>query len=110
MSNSITRRQLMAAGTAFSCAAMVPGARIALAAVPATKLQDAVQDAARAAVDSGDIPGVVAQVWHRDELVADATAGWLDVESKTPMDSGRDLRPRLDDEARDRSARAAAAG
>ena len=86
MSNSITRRQLLATGTALSCAAIVPGARRALAAVPS--LQNVVQETARAAVDSGDIPGVVAQVWHKGELVADATAGWLDVESKVPMDSG----------------------
>ena len=85
MSNSITRRQLMA-GTALSCTALVPGARLALAAVPS--IQNAVRAAARAAVDSGDIPGVVAQVWHQGELIADATAGWLDVESKVPMHNG----------------------
>src|ERR1700752_1355052 len=84
---SITRRQLMAAGTALSCAAIMPGARIAPAA-ERSKLADPVQQAARAAVDSGDIPGVVAQVWHKGELAADATAGWLDVESKIAMDSG----------------------
>lgn len=83
---SITRRQLMAAGTALSCAAIMPGAPIALAA-ERSKLADAVQRAARAAVDSGDIPGVVAQVWHNGELVAAATAGWLDVENKIAMHS-----------------------
>jgi CubicO group peptidase (beta-lactamase class C family) len=86
MSNSITRRRLMAAGTAVGCAALVPGARIALAAERSGKLEDAVEHAVRAAVDSGDIPGVVAQVWRRGELAADATAGWLDVENKIAMD------------------------
>src|SRR6185503_18608491 len=84
MGISITRRQLMATGTALSCAAIMPAARIALAA-GRSKVAEAVEQAARAAVDSGDIPGVVAQVWHRGELAADATAGWLDVESKIPM-------------------------
>ena len=86
MSNRINRRQLMAAGSALSCAALVPGARSALAAAPS--LQEIVQDTAQAAVDSGDIPGVVAQVWHKSSLVADATAGWLDVEGKVPMHNG----------------------
>ena len=78
----------MTAGTALSCTAIMPGARIALAAPPSTKLQDAVQEIADATVESGDIPGVVAQVWRKGELVADATAGWLDMESKAPMDRG----------------------
>ena len=83
---SITRRQLMAAGTALSCAALLPGARIVRAA-ERSKLADAVEQAAHAAVDSGDIPGVVAQVWHKGALAASATAGWLDVENKIAMDS-----------------------
>ncbi len=88
MKHPITRRQFVTAGTALSCAAIVPGARVALAATPSTKLQEIVQQAASAAVDSGDIPGVVAQVWRKGELVADATAGWLDMENKIPMDRG----------------------
>jgi CubicO group peptidase (beta-lactamase class C family) len=86
MRHSMTRRQLMAAGMAVTCAALVPGARIALAAKRSKELEDAVEQSARAAVDSGDVPGVVAQVWRKGELVADATAGWLDVENKVPMD------------------------
>ena len=88
MKHPTTRRQFVTAGTALSCAALVPGARVALAAPPSTKLRDAVRDVANAAVDSGDIPGVVAQVWRKGELVADAAAGCLDMESKAPMDRG----------------------
>jgi CubicO group peptidase (beta-lactamase class C family) len=87
MLSSITRRQLMARGTAVSCAAIIPCAGIALAQERSKKLEDAVRQAVRAAVDSGDVPGVVAQVWRQGELVADATAGWLDVEKKIPMNS-----------------------
>jgi len=85
MPSSITRRQLMAAGTALSCAAIMPGVRIVRAA-ERSKLAVAVEQAVRAAVDSGDIPGVVAQVWHNGALAADTAAGWLDVENKIAMD------------------------
>jgi CubicO group peptidase (beta-lactamase class C family) len=88
MSDRITRRRLIAAGAALSCAAAIPsGARIAFAQQGSARLRSAVEQAARAAVDSGDIPGVVAQVWRGGELAASATAGWLDVESKTPLAS-----------------------
>jgi CubicO group peptidase (beta-lactamase class C family) len=85
MKQSITRRQFAAASAAFSCVALIPGTHRALA--QATDLQSAAQDAARAAVESADIPGVVAQVWYRGELAADATAGWLDMERKVAMQS-----------------------
>ena len=86
MSINITRRQLMAAGTALSCSSLLTDAGKAFAgAVAANRIQEAVQRVTQEAVDSGDIPGVVAQVWHRGQLRADVTAGWFDIERKTPM-------------------------
>ena len=68
-------------------AAVIPGAdgAFAGAALPA-KQQDAMQQAVHAAVESGDIPGVVAQVWRKGELCCDVVAGMRDVERGIPMD------------------------
>jgi len=49
------------------------------------KPRDTAEQAARAAVESGDIPGVVAQVWRRGELCCDVAAGLRDVERTLPM-------------------------
>ena len=69
MNASITQRQLLAAGPAATA-----------------KQQDAVQRVAHAAVESGDIPGVVAQVWRNGELCCDVAAGLRDVERRIQMD------------------------
>jgi CubicO group peptidase (beta-lactamase class C family) len=45
----------------------------------------AVQQLVDEAVESGDIPGVVAQVWRRQELCCDVVAGMRDVERDIPM-------------------------
>ena len=87
MNPSITRSQWLASGTTVSravadCSDKDSFTRLSLAA----KQQDAVQRCARAAVDSGDIPGVVAQVWRNGELCCDVAAGIRDVERKIPMD------------------------
>jgi CubicO group peptidase (beta-lactamase class C family) len=50
------------------------------------KQQDAVQRAVRGAVESGDVPGVVAQVWRNGELCCDVACGLRDVEHGIPMD------------------------
>jgi CubicO group peptidase (beta-lactamase class C family) len=50
------------------------------------KQQDAVRRCVRAAVDSGDVPGVVAQIWRKGELCCDVAAGSRDLERKSPMD------------------------
>jgi CubicO group peptidase (beta-lactamase class C family) len=47
--------------------------------------EDMPQQVVRAAVDSGDIPGVVAQVWRNGELCCDVVAGMRDVERRIPM-------------------------
>ena len=87
MNVSITRRQSLAAGTAVSCASAVPSANGAFArAALSAKQQDTVQQIVRAAVESGDIPGVVAQVWRKGELCCDVVAGLRDVERGIPMD------------------------
>ena len=69
MNASIAHRQLQPAATAMSA-----------------KRQDAVQQAVHAAVESGDVPGVVAQVWRKGELCCDVVAGLRDVERRIPMD------------------------
>ncbi len=88
MSKPITRRHLLAAETGASgAAAIIPSAHGAFArAALSAKLQDAAQQAVRAAVESGDIPGVVAQVWRKGELCCDVAAGFRDVERRIPMD------------------------
>jgi CubicO group peptidase (beta-lactamase class C family) len=87
MNKSIPRRQVLAAATAVSCASAVPRANGAFArAALSAKQRDAVQRVARTAVDSGDIPGVVALVWRKGELCCDVVAGFRDVERGIPMD------------------------
>jgi CubicO group peptidase (beta-lactamase class C family) len=84
MSNFLTRRHLLAAGTALSCSTILPTP--SLARESAARIQQVVQQIARTAVESGDIPGVIAQVWRKGELCADASAGWMNIERKVPMD------------------------
>jgi CubicO group peptidase (beta-lactamase class C family) len=48
-------------------------------------LQAAVHRAAHAAVQTGDIPGVVAQVWRKGELCCDVAAGMRDWDRAIPM-------------------------
>lgn len=84
MSISLTRRQLLAAGTALSCLSNLPGAAFASDASSA-RIRAAVEKATHDAVASGDVPGVVAQVWRKGELCADSTAGWLNIERQQPM-------------------------
>jgi CubicO group peptidase (beta-lactamase class C family) len=53
----------------------------------AADLRRAVHQVAQAAVDCGDIPGVVAQVWRRGELCCEVAAGMRDREGGIPMGS-----------------------
>ncbi len=50
-------------------------------------LQDAVRRSAQAAVDSGEVPGVVAQVWRKGALCCNVAAGMRDIERAIPMRS-----------------------
>jgi CubicO group peptidase (beta-lactamase class C family) len=87
MNVSTDSHQLLAAETAVSCASAVPSANGAFArAALSAKQREAVQQVVRAAVESGDIPGVVAQVWRKGELCCDVVAGLRDVERGIPMD------------------------
>jgi CubicO group peptidase (beta-lactamase class C family) len=85
--NASLETQLPAEGTAASFAAALSSANIALARrTAAAKLEQAVKRVACAAVDSGDIPGVVAQVWREGETCCDVAAGMRDRERQLPMD------------------------
>jgi CubicO group peptidase (beta-lactamase class C family) len=84
MFNVLSRRQLLATGTALSCPANVQ-ASVTGRSTSSPPMQKVVLDAVRFAVESGDIPGVVAQVWRNGELCVDASAGWQDIERKLPM-------------------------
>lgn len=53
----------------------------------AADLRRGVHQVAQAAVDSGDIPGVVAQVWRKGELCCEVNAGVRDREAGIPMSS-----------------------
>ena len=75
MNASVRGRQRPAAATALSFAESVPA-----------KQRDTAEQAARAAVESGDIPGVVAQVWRKGQVCCDVAAGLRDVERAIPMD------------------------
>jgi CubicO group peptidase (beta-lactamase class C family) len=86
MSNNFTRRQLLAAGAALSCLTN-PAELVFAADTSSTKVRVAVQKATREAVESGDVPGVVAQVWRKGELLADASAGLQNIERQQPMRS-----------------------
>ena len=81
MSPRITRRGVLEAGTALSITAALPGPAVASARTTfSAQQQGAVQQAAHAAVESRDIPGVVAQVWRKGELRCDVVAGMQDIE------------------------------
>jgi CubicO group peptidase (beta-lactamase class C family) len=85
--NGSVTNQLSTECAAASFAAALASANIGLARrTVAAKCQLAVEQAARAAVESGDIPGVVAQVWRQGELRCDVVAGLRDRERDIPMD------------------------
>jgi CubicO group peptidase (beta-lactamase class C family) len=84
--NASLEGRLSSEGAAASLAVALASSNIAFAGtIVAAKQRQAVEQAARTAVESGDIPGVVAQVWRRGELCCDVAAGMLDVERKVPM-------------------------
>jgi CubicO group peptidase (beta-lactamase class C family) len=73
--------------------ASVVGSHMPAAATPAlcstelsVRQRGAIRQAMRASVESGDVPGVVAQVWRKGGLCFDAAAGLRDVEHAIPMD------------------------
>ena len=85
--NASLASQPPAEGTATSFAAALSSANIAFARrTEAAKLQEAVARIAGTAVESGDVPGVVVQVWREGELCCDVVAGMRDRERKVPMD------------------------
>lgn len=85
--NASLTSQLPAEDTAASLAAALASANIGLARrAVAAKLQQAVERVACTAIESGDIPGVVAQVWCEGELCCDVVAGLRDRERKLPME------------------------
>jgi CubicO group peptidase (beta-lactamase class C family) len=79
--------ELPAEGLAASFATALDSANIAFARnTEAAKLRQAVEQIASTAVERGDIPGVVAQIWREGELCCDVAAGMRDRESNIPMD------------------------
>ncbi len=85
--NASLTSQLPAEGTAASFAAALGSANIAFARrTVAAKLRQAVEQIACTAVESGDIPGVVVQIWREGELRCDVVAGMQDRERNIPMD------------------------
>jgi CubicO group peptidase (beta-lactamase class C family) len=85
--NASVTNQLPAEDTAAAVAAALASANIALARrAVSTKLQHAVEQVARTGVESGDVPGVVAQVWREGELCCEVIAGLQDRERGVPMD------------------------
>jgi CubicO group peptidase (beta-lactamase class C family) len=84
--NAALNSRLSTERTAASFAAALGSTNIAFARkVRAAKLQEAVEQVARTAVETGDIPGVLAQVWHQGEL-CEVVAGMRDRERNIPMD------------------------
>jgi CubicO group peptidase (beta-lactamase class C family) len=61
-------------------------ARSAVSSAIANCSYNSMERSARTAVESGDIPGVVAQVWRNGELCCDVAVGYRNVEHKIPMD------------------------
>jgi len=85
--NASLTSQLPAERTAAAFAAALSSSNIALARrAVAAKLQEAVEQAACTAVESGDIPGVVAQIWREGELCCDVAVGVRDRERDVAMD------------------------
>ena len=85
--NASVAGQLAPEGTAAAFAAALGSANIAFARrTEAEKLRKAVEHIARATVESGDIPGVVVQIWREGELCCDVVAGVRDRERNVPMD------------------------
>jgi CubicO group peptidase (beta-lactamase class C family) len=86
MNVSLTR-PMPAEHTAASFAAALDSTNIAFARrTVAAKLREAVEQVACTAVECGDVPGVIAQVWCHGELCCDAVAGMQDRERNVPMD------------------------
>src|SRR5690348_17479448 len=85
--NASLTSQLPVEDPAASLADALASANIALARkAVAGKLQQAVERVACTAVESGDIPGVVVQVWREGELCCDVVAGLRDRERNLPME------------------------
>src|SRR5438309_1780358 len=85
--NAALNSRLSNERTAVSFAAALGSTNIAFARkLGAAKLQQAVEQVARTAVETGEIPGVLAQVWHQGEL-CEVVAGMRDRERNIPMDA-----------------------
>lgn len=85
--NASLTSQLPAEDSAASLAAALASANIALARKRvAAKLQEAVERIAYIAVETGDIPGVLVQVWREGELCCDVAAGMRDRERNLPIE------------------------
>ena len=86
MNASLTSR-LPAEDRAAALATALASANIAFARrTVAATLRQAVERIASTAVESGDIPGVVVQIWREGELCCDVVAGTRDRERHIPME------------------------
>ncbi len=87
MHTNLTRRELLAAGSAFSGAAAFPMlTRAAPGTVWSEEQQARIRAVAHEAVEAGDVPGAVSLVWHRDRIVHMGAVGLRDVEDRQPME------------------------
>ena len=87
MRTILTRRELLAAGGAASCAAALPMlTHAAPGSVWSEEQTTRIRAAARDAVATSDVPGVVSLVWHRGEIVFSDATGLRDREAQLPME------------------------